>query len=314
MKDHGRRVPDFSGLAVSLKQLSKDVRRLERSPAPPPDRNPALVYLKGLAQENARKTMSYALYQAARLLSEGQKDALTLAWQNLRRGDIDELRDQLAQRYRPATVNKVLAGVRGCLKAAWRMGLMSLADYYKAVDVPNVAGSSLPAGRALVRAESEALLRVCREDRTPIGARDAAALALMVGAGLGRAEAVSVRIEHYDAGSGKIHIPGKGGRSRAAYMDGEAVAIIAGWIEVRGGQPGPLLCPIVPRGRIEIHPLTGQALMLRLKERCRQAGIRPCSPHDLRRTFISSLVDAGADSAVVQHLVRNANPAAPGSS
>ena len=44
-------------------------------------------------------------------MSGGRKVALALAWQNLRRNDVDELRERLAQSYQPATVNKMLAGV-----------------------------------------------------------------------------------------------------------------------------------------------------------------------------------------------------------
>ena len=54
--------------------------------------------------------------------------------------------------------------------------------------------------------------------------------------------------------------------------------------------------------------MTAQALMYRLKRRCHQAGIDPCSPHDLRRTFVSELLDAGADIATVQQLAGHQSP------
>ena len=87
--------------------MSRPVRSL----APPPDRNPAVVYLEGMAEENSRMTMRHALDLAACLLSGGRKVALALAWQNHRHNDVDELRERLAQSYQPATVNKMLAGV-----------------------------------------------------------------------------------------------------------------------------------------------------------------------------------------------------------
>ena len=50
-----------------------------------------------------------------------------------------------------------------------------------------------------------------------------------------------------------------------------------------------------------------QALMYRLKVRCRQAAIAECSPHDLRRSFVSELLDAGADISAVQTLAGHAS-------
>lgn len=61
-------------------------------------------------------------------------------------------------------------------------------------------------------------------------------------------------------------------------------------------------------GRIEIRRMTAQALYLILQKRQKEAAIGPCSPHDLRRTFVSDLLDAGADLAVVQKLAGHADP------
>lgn len=284
----------------------------EKSPAPtavlPPDRDPATVYLEGLAEGGGRVAMRSALKQVARLLSGESADSRTLPWHELRRRDVRELRTQLEQRYQPATVNKALSAVRGCLKAAWRLGLMTADDYHKAVDVPNMRESKRPAGRALAKSEIAALLDVCRKDSRPAGPRDSAALALMVGTGLKKAEAVGVRIEDYDPVGMTIRVVGKGGRERVAYLSAGGPAIIAAWLQVRGARPGPLLCPINPSGWVDVRPLSGQALILRLKERCRQAGIRPCSPRDLRRTFISHLLKAGAGLAAVQRLAGHASP------
>ena len=79
---------------------------------------PVREYLNDLAADGGCKTMRSALNQAARLLSNGRDDALTLLWQELCYSKVNELRTWLEQRYQPATANKVLSAVRGCLKAA----------------------------------------------------------------------------------------------------------------------------------------------------------------------------------------------------
>ena len=56
-------------------------------------------------------------------------------------------------------------------------------------------------------------------------------------------------------------------------------------------------------GRVEPAGLTARAIYHALRKRAKQAGVRSFSPHDLRRTFVGDLLDAGADVATVQKLV-----------
>ena len=61
------------------------------------------------------------------------------AWQNLPWGQIRyshaaAIRAKLAERYAPATTNKMLSALRGVLKEAWRLGHMSAEDYARATD------------------------------------------------------------------------------------------------------------------------------------------------------------------------------------
>jgi len=84
-------------------------------------------------------------------------------------------------------VNLHLVALRRVLKQCWRLGHLSGEDYQRAAAVPGVAGSRLPAGRALARRELAALLAACPAG-TAAGTRDVAVLATLFTAGLRRGE------------------------------------------------------------------------------------------------------------------------------
>ena len=76
---------------------------------------------------------------------------------------------------------------------------------------------------------------------------------------------------------------------------------------VHGELAGPLFVPISKRGRLLARRLTDKAVTWILSVRAADAGMAASSPHDLRRTFISTLLDAGDDLATVADLAGHAN-------
>ena len=271
----------------------------------PPDRHPAAVYLASLADGPGRASMRSTLAKVAEMLGASLE---ACPWHELRFAHVAAMRALLAERFAPATANKYLSAIRQVMRQAWLLGLMDGEDYQRAAAVPNVKGSRLPRGRALDGGELQALFQVCA-DRTAAGARDAAAFALMFGCGLRRAEAVAADVANYDSASGALRVIGKGNRERTVYAPTGGKAALDAWLAVRGAHPGPLLAPVSKAGTVQAGKgMTAQALMLRLKRRSRQAAIDECSPHDLRRTFVSSALEAGADLALVQALAGHASP------
>ena len=274
----------------------------------PAERNPAIIYLASLAAGEGRRSMASTLSQLAGML--GCSDAASCPWHELRHHHVSALRAVLAERYAPATANKSLAGIRGVLRAAWRLELIPTESYHRAIDVRPVRGARLPAGRSLEATEIQALFSVCA-DGTPAGARDAAAFAMLFGCGLRRAEAVAVEVADHDTGTGAIRIIGKGNRERIVYATGGAKAALDAWLTHRGvAVAGPILAPVSRSGAVDAgRGITPHSLMRRLRKRSAEAGIARCSPHDLRRSFVSAALDAGADLAMVQALAGHASPA-----
>lgn len=268
------------------------------------DQNPAAVYLAGLAP-SSRRTMSVCLDTIARLgLGNPDVTMWDVPWHRLRFQHTQAIRSALAERYAHTTANLMLSALRGVLKAAWKLDLMSAEAYQKAASVESVRGETVPAGRALAPAEIASLLAVC--DDTPLGIRDAALISILYGCGLRRSEVVALDLADYDAAAATLLVRGKGNKQRKAPL-GSAAPALADWLAIRGAQPGALFHGLGNRN--SGRRLTDQAVYHILTRRGKEAGLEPFSPHDFRRTFVGDLLDAGADVIAVQKLAGHADPA-----
>lgn len=266
--------------------------------------DPAAVYLASLAP-SGRRTMAARLTAAAQLMGS---DPVAIDWAALRFEHVTALRSRLSEMGRaPASINATLSALRGVARAAWQLGKIAAEDYYRIAGVKNVRGSRLPAGRALTPGEIGALLDTCARDETAAGARDAAIIALLYGAGLRRSEAAALDLGHYDSMAGEISVRGKGDKERLVPLEAGVSAALNDWLSVRGEDSGSLLCPVRKGGKIELRRISAQAIYDALLKRGREARIPILSPHDLRRTFASELLDVSGDISAVQRLMGHAN-------
>ncbi len=271
------------------------------------DQHPAAVYIARLAP-GSRRTMREALDTIAVILSGRASNAESLPWHLLRYQHTQAVRTSLAERYAPATANKMLAALRGVLKESWRLGQMGAEEYHRAVDLETVKGTTLPRGRALQHREIGAILSACCADEKLAGYRDAAIFALLYAAGLRRSEIAALDLNDVDVETGELRIrAAKGHKDRTVYANNGSLDALADWLKVRGDEPGPLFCPINKGGRLLMQQMTPQVVRFMLVKRAKQAGVKDCSPHDLRRTFIGDLLDSGADIVTVQHMAGHSN-------
>jgi site-specific recombinase XerD len=285
-----------------------DLGMLPSGESCPPDRHPVAVYLARL-DANSRRTMRGALAIAATHLTGGRLTAERLPWASLDYQHLVALRSWLAGRYAPSTGNRILTAVRGVLRECRRLGYMTHEQQIRAGDVPPIKGARLPKGRMLMPDELRKLFQVCAEDAGPIGRRDAALLAVLYGAGLRRMEAVSLDVRNYDLVTGALVVrAGKGKKDRQLFVGNGSAGALGDWLSIRGGSPGALFVPINKSGRLRLdHRLTDKAITLILEKRAMAAGVRGFSPHDLRRSFISGLLDAGVDLVTVSAMAGHAN-------
>lgn len=257
----------------------------------PPETNPAIVYISGLAP-GSRPTMSAALDVAAREL--GYPDRYTCDWTSITYGHVEALKATLSERLSPASVNKLLCAVRGVLRAAWRLGLISSEQYQNAAAVKGVSGSTVPAGREVTPLEISCLLSAC--DDSPLGLRDAAIIAILFLTGLRRHELVNLTMADYIT-EDSLLIHGKRNRERIAYLNNDAQTALSAWLLVRGTGAGAIFTRTT--GLNPLTKLSSQTIYNVLRVRAKQSLVRPFSPHDMRRTFCGSLLSAGCDISTV---------------
>lgn len=272
----------------------------------PADRNPAAVYLARLAP-GSRRAIVGALNAMAKIATGGRESAATMPWESLRYQHTQAIRTAMADRYKPATVNRNVAALRGVLREAWRLGLMSSEDLARAIDLQAVRGESLPAGRELTVGELRALFQACAGGRPPRGKRDAALLAVLYGCGLRRSEAVGLDVGDFCADKASLAVRrGKGNKDRLVFLPIGALAAVNHWLVERGPAAGPIFVAIGPGTTIGELRLSDQAVLETLRRLQRLSGVARFSPHDLRRTFVSHLLTAGADVSTVQRMAGHA--------
>jgi integrase len=278
-------------------------------PSPIPlTRHPAAVYLAGLG-EGSQRTIRHALNAIASILTGGDCDALTLDWAKLRYHHTAAVRVALMGRFAPVTANKMLSALRRVLKEAYKLDLMDAQSLTKAIDFPNIEGESEERGRSLSREEIAALLDSCQSEST-IDVRDGALIAILRGTGLRRSELVKLELRDFVPHTGALVVRrGKRGKGRTVYLSEEAISYLEKWLALRGDAPGPLLCRIWKGGQLQRdRSMNPDAVWRILQKRGKLAGLEAFSPHDLRRTFCSDLLDAGVDIVTVQKLAGHASP------
>ena len=143
---------------------------------------------------------------------------------------------------------------------------------------------------------------------TPSDLCDQAALELAYASGLRLAELCRARLEQLHLEAGFVNVIGKGNKERVVPVGKTAVAALQRFLEagrpklVTAKSPGNVF--LTRRGT----PFATVTMWLRIKKRAKLAGIeRNITPHMLRHSFATHLLEHGADLRVIQELLGHAN-------
>jgi integrase/recombinase XerD len=217
----------------------------------------------------------------------------------LRRGDEEH------QPLAAASAARAVVAARGLHKFAAREGLVDV-DAAAAIRPPAPA-RRLP--KALSVDQVLAVLGAAGDEATPLGIRDRALLEVLYGTGARISEAVALDVDDLDLADGVVLLRGKGSKQRIvplgsygrdavqAYLVRARPALVAAgrgtaavFVNHRGGR------------------LSRQSAWATLRAAAQRAGVvTPVSPHTLRHSFATHLLDGGADVRVVQELLGHAS-------
>ena len=275
-----------------------------REKIPPESTDPVRAYLDTLSPDGRRAARS-ALNGVAAMATGGQANAETLAWERLQHRDTAGIRALLIDAdYAPSSCRTKIGVLRGVLKSAWRLELMDTENYQMAVSLGSILGSNDSAsGHALSIDELRRLFEACARDSNAAGRRDAAAFALMAGWGLRPSETVALELRDLNEHDGIIRLFGRGCIEREVLPLNGATRALTAWLAVRGRDSGCMLCHVRKGGQaVPGVRMTTQALAKRLSLRVVQADIEHCSPKDMRRTYITQLLNSGLDHLAVQKM------------
>ena len=237
------------------------------------------------------------------------------------------------EQHRPlaaSSAGRAVVAVRGLHAFALAEGLTG-ADPARTVRPP-APPRRLP--RAVSIPDVERLLQVAGD--TPARRRDRALLELLYGTGARISEAVGLDVDDldlpgHDEGGGTrlrgvvpsvrqrgadgalatVRLAGKGGRQRIVPVGSYALAALEAYLvqarpvlaaSARSGQPSPAVFLNARGGR-----LTRQGAWGALRAAAERAGLAEVSPHMLRHSFATHLLDGGADVRVVQELLGHAS-------
>lgn len=268
--------------------------------------DPVTSYLSRYVSRHSRLAMGSSLKVVARYLTGQAVDPRTVPWTGIRYPHVQALRGRLAENYAWSSANRHLLALRGVMEECWRLGLVEREVYDRICEVDALKATQQEVGRALSPAELDQLLAACPD--TVAGRRDAAVVALTAGGGMRRSEVCDAQYENWDGAKFCLKVLGKGNKWRTVFVSKKYHAVLESWLKVRGDRPGPFVAPVSKHGTlIWGRALTSSGLYAVLQALGNRAGVKDFTPHDLRRTYITRLLEKGADALTVSKLVGHSN-------
>jgi integrase/recombinase XerD len=257
-----------------------------------------LLYLqveKGLAK-NSLESYQRDLQKLKNWVDKNNFDLLQLTRKDLREWLIDLAGENLSENSK----RRMVSALRGFYKFLMFDGHIKK-NPAEDLDAPQ-KGFYLP--KFLNQTDVESLLQV-PDVSVEIGLRDRAILELMYACGLRVSEAVDLRISDVELDAGILTCKGKGSKTRKIPIGKSAVEWLKSYLVLRRRKENIEIQNlfVTSLGR----PLNRQIIFLFIKEYAEKIGLQDVSPHTLRHSFATHLVQNSADIRSVQQMLGHAD-------
>lgn len=262
-------------------------------------------FLQAMAADRGLARNSLAAYRRDLVAS---LDVLTARGSDFARCSADDLRDLLAGWHADGLAARSVARRLSALRQlmGWLVEEGVRTDNpCRWIDNPKQP-AALP--KSLSEAEMAALITAARGLSKPAAARRMTAmLELLYATGLRVSELVTLPVDQFRRDLATIIVTGKGGRERLVALGAPARAAIAAWLEARDAMPAHVTSPFLfPHGGTH---LSRQQFAAALKGLAAAAGLdsRRVSPHVVRHSFATHMLNRGADLRGLQTLLGHAD-------
>ena len=257
--------------------------------------DPQAAFLRHLAVE--RNASAHTLRSYANDLTDFQRFLAGRGVAGLAAADLRAVRAWLAALHTrglaAASVGRKLAAVRSCFRFLVRRGVVEAnpAREARTLRQPRRLVSFLPIDEATQLVDGRAVGGASR-------ARDVAILEMLYATGLRVSELAGLDLDDVDRDERTVRVLGKGRKERIVPYGAHAARALEAWLGERGGRGGALFTN-AQGGR-----LTARSVHTIVRRSARAAGLtRRVSPHTLRHTFATHLLDGGADLRAIQELL-----------
>ena len=261
------------------------------------------IYLDSLAP-TGRKSMKTLLHQCASILGH-EKPIEIFDWSTLTFEKVHLIRSVFTEAgYAISSINLALAGLKGVAKTAFNLGQIDADSLLRINSIKTLKGNATRIGRRLTNIEIIKLLEGCNKIPYPTArSRDRAILLVGIGAGLRCSEICSLNVGDIDIKNGVLTVlEGKGRKHRQIFLAAEVVEALKEWKQYSHNSNDALFCKIIKNGKVMDNRLSSSGLDYMLTSLQALSGVEKFTPHDLRRTFITQLLEKGVDLNTVRQL------------